>query len=102
MNISRINKSFRQVFLGDRSAEEVKGEGKIISKKLYVVRAGSLCKTRNSFQRNIQYYNIHHIDFKSTSRKGFLERPKFKGCNFCFDTNPGRASLDVTFTFVCL
>ena len=43
------------------------GWSKTISKKTLLSQIGGfLCKTENSYQRIIQYYNIHHTDFKST------------------------------------
>ena len=50
-----------------RVRREAKGWGKIISKKIPQGRGTEfLCKIKNSSERNIQYYNIHHTDFKST------------------------------------
>ena len=64
---------------------EAKGWGKIIFKKiLQGQKTGFLCKTKNSYQRSIQNYNIHHINLKGTSEinfLGFLERPKFQIIN---------------------
>ena len=67
-------------------------------------KAGFLSKTKNSSQRNMQYFNISHIDFKSTFEiyfkknifLGFLEKPKFQ--MVIFFTNHDRGSLEGAFT----
>ena len=69
-----------------RVRTEAKGWSKTVSKEILLSQgAGFLYRVKNSSERNIQYYNIHHIDFKSTleiyfsrlSRKTKISRYKF-------------------------
>ena len=49
----------------------------------------------------MQYYNIHHIDFKINSEihfPGLSRITKISDCKFFFDTNHGTGSLEGTFT----
>ena len=61
---------------------EAKRWGKIISKKNSTGSKGRFfMQKRIALEEIYIYYNIHHIDFKSTSEiyfLGFLERPKFQ------------------------
>ena len=85
-----------------RVRREAKGWSKTVSKKaLLSQRAGYLWKSKNSSQRNRQYYNIHHIDFKRTLEICFLRlsrKTKISDYNFFVNTNHDRGSLESTFT----
>ena len=76
---------------------EAKGWSKTIPKKIILgQRTGFLCKTKNSFQRNIWYYDIHYIEFESTLEVYFsrVSRKTFIGKAWGFTKNRLRHRLE--------
>ena len=82
----------RQVFPGNGSAEGGLGLKQHHFKKNPTgSKRRVFIQNKKSSQRNIQYYNIHHIDFKSTLEIYFprlSRKTKISDCNFFLPIMP--------------